>query len=426
MWLRLLSLLLACLLLSGCGLYNRVYSSSVPFTGSGSGLRADDSRDILNATMLRGAVLDLISAHVEHATFRFSNYSGSPEADLQQVCQDFLTAHPLGAWALASIDVSFSHVVSYDVADLHLSFLKNPDELASVVFLSTEDELRDVLRERLEGYAAGAALRIDGAGVDEARILALLKELYYADPVGIAAEPICTVLGYPAEGADRIYELSIDYGDSLASLRQMTSVLRRRVPQLCGELGGEAPAGQALAAARLVAATLSEDGDALASTAYGSLVLSEANDKGAALAYVALCDGLGIACQVVEGHSNGAEERAHWWNLVCLDGQWYHVDVTRLDSDPRQAFLATDAMLRGRYSWDAGDYPACFGALRYSDAAALLGSGGGTLETTTILELPVPGAPAPSRSVSGSEYASAPDAVWSIPVSGSDLVEAGN
>ena len=418
MKLRMLSLLLACLLLSGCGLYNRDYASAVPFTGAGSGERGEDGRDILNDTMLRGAVLDLISAHVEQASFRFSNYSGSPEADLDRVCQEILSSHPLGAWALASIDWTFSHVVSYDVADLHLSFLKNPDEIASVVFLSTEDELRDALRDRLEGYAAGAALRIADPSVDETQIQLLVKDLYYADPVGIAAEPVCAVRGYPAEGTDRIYELSIDYGDSLANLRQRTSVLRRQVLQVCEKLDAEAPAGLALAAAQTVSMTMKSEGDSLASTAYGSLVESKANDKGAALAYMALCAALEIPCRVVEGQYNGTQLRAHWWNLVCLEEQWYHVDVSRLESEPRQAFLATDAMLRGRFFWDTGRYPACAGGLRYADAAAL--AGGGALKgAVSILELPVPGAAMPPSD--GEESAPTVRAGWPVAVSGSDL-----
>lgn len=393
MKLRILTLLLACLLLAGCGLYNRDYASIVPFTGAGSGESGGDAREISNYNMLRSAILDLINTHTEHAVFRFSSYSGSVGEDLDRACQELQYEHPLGAWAVEAIRCDFNRVVSYDVADLNISFLKNADEIASVVFISSEDELRSRLRERLENYAAGAALRIYSTQVDEARIQALLEELYFSDPVSIAAEPLSTVQGFPAEGgANRIYELHIDYGDSQSSLRQMTAVLRRRVPQLCGELSADAPVGMALAAARLVSAALAETEDDLASTAYGALVLSEANDKGAALAYEALCAQLEIPCQVVSGQLNGVELETHFWNMICLDGAWYHVDVSRLAAEPRQSFLVTDAALRGSRFWDTERYPACTGTLCYADALAASGTSLRSGSPIQILGLPVPGA----------------------------------
>lgn len=424
MKLRILTLLLACLLLSACGLYNRDYASIVPFTGAGSGESGGDTREISNYNMLRSAILDLINTHTEHAAFRFSSYSGSVGEDLDRACQEMQYEHPLGAWAVEDIRFAVNRVVSYDVADLNISFLKNAEEISAVKTFSTEEELRGHLRERLENYATGAALRIYSAQVDEARIQTMLEELYYEDPVSIAAEPVSTVQGYPAEGgANRIYELHIDYGDSQSSLRQMTSVLRRRVPQLCGELGAEAPLGMALAAARLVSATITESEDALASTAYGALVLSEANDKGAALAYEALCTALEIPCQVVSGQRNGVELETHYWNLVCLEGQWYHVDVSRLASEPRQAFLVTDTALRGSYFWDTERYPACVGPLRYPDAVAAAGTALRTGNVIQLLEMPVPGAALPPDMEQSSPVREVPqqEQIWPTVSSASDL-----
>lgn len=426
MKLRILTLLLACLLLTGCGLYNRDYANIVPFTGAGSGDRGGDTRDISNFNMLRSAILDLLNTHTEHAVFRFSNYGGAVAEDLGRVCQELHDDHPMGAWAVSDFQFEVNRVVSYDVADLYITFSKNAEEIASVEFVSTEDELRGKLRERLQNYSTGAALRIYSTQMDEARIQTMLQELYYEDPVSIAAEPVCTVQGYPAAGgANRIYELRIDYGDSQASLRQMTSVLRRRVPQLCGELGMEAPLGMALAAARLVSAAITESEDALASTAYGALVLSEANDKGAALAYEALCTALGIPCQVVSGQRNGAEMETHYWNMVCLEGHWYHVDVSRLAAEPRQAFLATDATLRGRYVWDTARYPACTGTLRYADAVAVAGTSLRAGSVVQILEMPVPGAALPPGLEETAPVRELPqqEQVWPSASSASDLYD---
>lgn len=47
--------------------------------------------------------------------------------------------------------------------------------------------------------------------------------------------------------------------------------------------------------------------------------------QGYALAYEALMDVRGIDCKVVYGQAGGI---SHAWNIVKLDGNWYHVDTT--------------------------------------------------------------------------------------------------
>ena len=54
----------------------------------------------------------------------------------------------------------------------------------------------------------------------------------------------------------------------------------------------------------------------------------------------------------------------HQWNMVCIDGTWYHVDVTWDDPTPdqgthgevsREHFLRSDDSMRalGYYGWSA-------------------------------------------------------------------------
>ncbi len=60
-------------------------------------------------------------------------------------------------------------------------------------------------------------------------------------------------------------------------------------------------------------------------TAYGALVNGQAVCEGYAKAYAVLCRKIGLSCRTVSGTSKGV---GHLWNMVKLDGKWYHVDVT--------------------------------------------------------------------------------------------------
>ncbi len=92
-------------------------------------------------------------------------------------------------------------------------------------------------------------------------------------------------------------------------------------------------------------------------TAYGALILGTAVCDGYANAYQALMEAAGVPCQVVTGYARGG----HAWNIVQIDGQWYHVDATWDDPTPDKAgyirydyFLLSDSAIGKDHSnWKA-------------------------------------------------------------------------
>ena len=61
------------------------------------------------------------------------------------------------------------------------------------------------------------------------------------------------------------------------------------------------------------------------SEADGPVVYGKALCEGYAKAFMYFAQSMGFECVCVAGASNGVD---HMWNMVKLDGQWYHVDVT--------------------------------------------------------------------------------------------------
>lgn len=68
----------------------------------------------------------------------------------------------------------------------------------------------------------------------------------------------------------------------------------------------------------------------LASTAYGALVSGEAFSDGYSLAMKLLSNKAGLACIIVRGTADG---KPHVWNVMYIDGKFYHVDVAYNDAD---------------------------------------------------------------------------------------------
>lgn len=57
----------------------------------------------------------------------------------------------------------------------------------------------------------------------------------------------------------------------------------------------------------------------------GPVIHGEALCEGYSKTFAYLCQSIGIPCVCVHGHGNGGD---HMWNMVQLDGKWYHIDVT--------------------------------------------------------------------------------------------------
>ncbi|REK74671.1 transglutaminase domain-containing protein [Paenibacillus paeoniae] len=111
-------------------------------------------------------------------------------------------------------------------------------------------------------------------------------------------------------------------------------------------------------------------------TAYHAISLGQAVCQGYSLLGYRMLEKAGIPVLIAEGKVNTGE---HAWNMVELDGQWYHLDLTWDDpvgaKDDRiryTYYLKTDEELRADHEWTR-TYPEA--ATRYADALKELAEG---------------------------------------------------
>ncbi|WP_379162889.1 transglutaminase domain-containing protein [Paenibacillus sp. sgz5001063] len=118
-------------------------------------------------------------------------------------------------------------------------------------------------------------------------------------------------------------------------------------------------------------------------TAYEGLQTGSAVCQGYSLLTYKLLLGAGIPNKIVEGSARpeGGPTQSHAWNLVQLDGRWYHLDTTWDDPTPSPDggistlyYMRTDAQMRRDHSWTKS-YPAA--SVRYSQTLSELVSSGG-------------------------------------------------
>ncbi len=118
-----------------------------------------------------------------------------------------------------------------------------------------------------------------------------------------------------------------------------------------------------------------------ANTAWGALVYHEAQCSGYARAFKALCDAMGIGCYYVHADENSINP-SHQWNVVCVDGNWYIIDVQAFDKsdeligqlgipyssiiDYTKYYLVSDEEYASMgLSWDRSSAPSCPSSYSY-------------------------------------------------------------
>lgn len=99
--------------------------------------------------------------------------------------------------------------------------------------------------------------------------------------------------------------------------------------------------------------------------AYGALVNQDAVCNGYAEALQVLFTCAGLESQFIIGKADGIE---HAWNLVKLEGVWYHLDATWNDPVPDRGdmvvhsyFNVPDEVISETHEWDKSSYPEAFG-----------------------------------------------------------------
>lgn len=218
-----------------------------------------------------------------------------------------------------------------------------------------EEAYREAVRSR-QTYLDVSAFSIPVSQVNQilSQVRNAFPELFYATPARYRYSPTEQIvygieIAYTA-GEEEVFAYEAAVAEALSWLEEdMTDVHKALV------LHDYLALNCAYDQENFAAGTLPDT----AYQSYGAMVLGSAVCQGYALAYQDLLTRAGISCFTV-----GSEGMNHAWNMVELDGEYYHVDVTWDDpvwDVPGQVlhenFLLSDSAVgesgAGHWGWDA-------------------------------------------------------------------------
>ena len=364
--------------LSGCaGLFQKEYLSVAEYKDNAQNASDSDVMHISDNTELKNAVISLVNNHKTEGRLRFTDYDGTIQSDLAEALLEIKTGSALASFAVNYMSYDLSRIVTYYEAVVYITYKHTQSEIDAIKYITGRTELTNTLAPVLDNMASYISLRMTSSTITADEISSYINAAYAENPASCVVPPSVKVTMHPEKGLQRIIEIKLEYGWKLSELQKMKSALTEKIQKLVSDAPDNNEANCALKLYQQLAQICSYDpigslrsnkaelNSGLGSTAYGAIVEGYADSKGMAAAYSALCYSAGIDCAVVNG-KKGDED--HSWNIIKVDGSYYHVDTTAYYSvGVAHSFMQSDEQMLDAYIWDTANYPACSGGKSYSD-----------------------------------------------------------
>ena len=354
------------LMLSACGsIFEKEYvsvSEYVPPTQTESD--SGDRVTVRNMMELKKAIIDMVYSGSEGGSIFFDpNYEGNAPEDMESACWQVRTQDALCVYCVRDLSYEIDKIVNYYESKLTIDYTSYAAELSSIIHLPYSVGLREILSSSMEENKKQLTILIDTSTTTADNVKALAQELYRKNPTICVREPQMTVYMYSGAGRQRLYEINFRYGMAEDEIIRCKSQLKNLDVISNLDASELDDIHRAYEACRYLTENCVYSPDAPGSC-YDALILGESNSEGLALGYVEMCHQMDIDCRVIYGQLGGVD---HCWNIIRLEGSFYHVDVSRCyDGRFEEGFLLGDEEMWSDHRWNIANYPACSGELTYT------------------------------------------------------------
>lgn len=261
---------------------------------------------------------------------------------------------------------------------LHVTYENTDHPISDVHIVSDDDELQSALCQYIGNYKKRLVIFVDG-NVNVEQVIQRFAEtniVFYPNFLGYSISQ-----KYSRMVNMSIFDFLFDYRLGKVKLQMMEQAVDDEVERIANMLflPGMSDEAKVLLAHNYLAYTVKYTlGENLSDlelgyqqSAYGALVNKKCVCQGYAEAFKRLMDYAQIPCQVIWGQVEGKSD-LHGWNVVTLNGENYHVDVTWDSNGDRvnyNYFGLKDSDLASTRKWNTKHFPKCNSAANILIAA---------------------------------------------------------
>ena len=214
------AMLVLCMLLSGCGSWmDGSYSSVTPHRISGQ-TPEQDFPSAKNAAQLKAVLADLVEQGAETGRISVEEFPAeSLDSSMNKIVEQILQSHPIGAYALESIEYELGTTSGVNAVAVTLTYNRSAEEIRAIHSVNNMDQAQKRVTEALSGLESGVVLRI--AQYQEVDFSQIVDRFSQENPDLVMENPQVTVSVYPQEGVDRVVDVRFSYQTDREALRTM-------------------------------------------------------------------------------------------------------------------------------------------------------------------------------------------------------------
>lgn len=344
--------LIIALLLGGCSWMGGSYVSVTPHHEQLSGTQTD-SLTASDYTQLRELLTELTEAGTESAVIYVPEYDQSLlERGMSDAVRYITQILPVGAYAIDKVDYEIGTSAGQPAVSVNISYLHGRSELRRIRQAKNMEDVEKLVADALEDCDDSLVIYVENYA--EVDLIQLVADYAAANPNLVMEIPAVAIGSYPEQGMQRVLELKFTYQTSRDTLRNMQTQVKRVFASAALYINQNDAEEQKYAQ---LYAFLTERFDYKFETSitpsYSLLCHGVGDGRTFAMVYAAMCRSAGLDCRMVPGTRSG---EAWYWNLICENGVYYHVDLLASISAGRLTRLQEDDMTG--YVWDYSEYPA--------------------------------------------------------------------
>lgn len=340
-----------CVSLCGCDLWmDGSYHSVKPHVEENAG-GSDQTMEVSSYTELRQQLVELVEGGRQSSMIYLSGGSQQLlQSYMEMACQYVTSYNAIGAYAVDEIVYEVGTSGARPAVAIVITYLHSRIEILRMKQVQTMNDAIIMIMSALEACDANVVLKVEQ--YEKVDFTQLIQDHVDSTPQSCMEMPQVTAVVYPDSGEERVIEISFTYQTSRETLRSMQSAVR-----------------QMFASARLYVSADAADWEKYSqlysflmgrydytvetsiTPSYSLLQHGVGDSKAFATVYAAMCRQAGLECEVVTGTRAG---EAWCWNVLPIDGGYYHIDLLRCSQE--NSFQAKTEEEMSGYVWNYSEY----------------------------------------------------------------------
>lgn len=344
-----LMLLACCTALSGCAsLFDGHYESVKPHEQQ-SAAAGDAMVIAADYEQLCDALIDFVEGGTEEGVISVADYrQESIETDMQRAVEKVCRENPVAAYAVKSVDFELGTRGGAALA-VTIAYTHDRSEIQKIGQAADIDEAVDAISGALNRCDVSIVLLVQN--YVETDFVQVVESYALEHPELVMEVPRVAVSIYPESGRTRVVEAKFSYQTSRDSLKNMQNQVQPVFDSAALYVSGDAEDGEKYSQlCSFLMERYEYQYETSITPTYSLLRHGVGDSRAFATVYAAMCRQAELECLVVSGTHDG---RSHYWNIICDDGVYYHLDLLE------EGFEELSDKEMDGYVWDYSAYPAC-------------------------------------------------------------------